>query len=301
MNIIVVWFLRSLPRLRLVVVVASLATGFSHGAWAQGYAVQVRTGIAYGPKPEEQGDLYAPVQPMGPLPTILMIHGGGWIEGSRHADNAFAKLVAGMGAVVFNIDYRLAKEAEPETRWPAQLVDAQLAVRFLRAHAEALGVDPARVGAMGDSAGAQLALLLGALHKIVPGDEAGLYPGQRTDVKAVVDQFGPTDLAALGAGASHNNAALFGTPSPSSNLLQAASPISLMGAQVAPIYILHGTADKVIPFEQSRRLVEVLRAKGIKPVIVPFDGGHAYDGIPIPEVVRMLVDATHWMLLTLDR
>ena len=65
--------------------------------------------------------------------------------------------------MVFNIDYRLADPALPETRWPAQLIDAQLAVRFPKTNNAQLGIDPARVGAIGDSAGSQLAVFLGVL------------------------------------------------------------------------------------------------------------------------------------------
>ncbi len=301
MSIVEAWLHRGFRRLKRWLLVAITLFGIDHGAYAQPFAVQVRTAIAYGPDPQQQGDIYAPVQPVGPLPTVVMIHGGGWVEGARQTGDPIAKLVAGMGLVVFNIDYRLADEAQPRTRWPAQLADAQLAVRFLRAHAEAFGVDPARVGAMGDSAGGHLAVLLGAVHTIVPGDDSGRYSDQQTDVKAVIDEFGPTDLAALGPGFARNNIALFGTPTPSSSTLQSASPLSLVGGRVAPIYILHGTADAVVPFEQSRALVRVLRARGIKPVLVPFEGGHEYEGVPIEKVALMLNEATRWMVATLNR
>ncbi len=283
-----------------ILLALGLFAGLAQAARAQPYAVQMRPAIAYGPDVAEQGDLYAPVQPMGPLPTIVMMHGGGWVEGSRQFTNGFAKLIAGMGAVVFSIDYRLASEARPDTRWPAQLADAQLAVRFLRAHADEFGVNPARIGAVGDSAGGQLAIFLGLLHKTVPGDRATLYAAQHPDVQAVVDQFGPVDLAALGASVAQSTRAMFGTAEPSGSQLLTASPLPLIGGKSVPIYILHGTADQLIPFEQSRRLADALRSKGANPVLVPFDGGHEYAGVPVETIAKLRTDAARWILARLQ-
>ena len=193
-------------------------------AWAQPYAVQARPNIAYGPLPAEQGDLYLPVMPAGRRPAVVIIHGGGWVSGSRHADDYFSNVLASMGVVVLNIDYRLADKTLPDTRWPAQLVDSQLAVRFLRAHAADYAIDRARLGAVGDSAGAQLAVFLGELPSIVAGDEAGLYPQERPDVKAVVDQFGPMDLPSMGNYGIGSIDAMFGTPTPLPSDLLTASP-----------------------------------------------------------------------------
>ncbi len=128
----------------------------------------------------------------------MLIHGGGWISGSRGTVGKLGEILAGAGIVVFNIDYRLAKAGEPATQWPAQIVDAQLAVRFIRGHAAELDIDPAHIGAMGDSVGGQLAMLLGALRTVVHADQDGLYPDQRPDVSVVVDEFGPTDIPGHG-------------------------------------------------------------------------------------------------------
>ncbi len=169
-------------------------------------------------------------------------------------------MLASKGVVVLNIDYRLADKAFPGTRWPAQLVDAQLAVRFLRAHAAEFGIDPARLGAVGDSSGAQLAVFLGTLPRITPGDEAGLYPNQRPDVKAVVDQFGPMDLPGMGNYGIGSIDAMFGTPTPPPADLLTASPIPTVTSRAASVYIIHGQADRVVPFDASRQLVEALKA-----------------------------------------
>ena len=173
---------------------ASVACGWiaqAGSASARSYPVTTRLGVAYGPLGEQVGDLYTPVGIEEPKPAVIMIHGGGWISGSRGIVGKLAEILAGAGIVVFNIDYRLAKPGQPATRWPAQLVDAQLAVRFVRSHASDLDIDPVHIGAMGDSVGGQLAMLLGELRTIVPGDAATLYADERPDVCAVVGRIRP--------------------------------------------------------------------------------------------------------------
>ncbi len=251
--------------------------------------------MAYGPLPAEAGDLFLPDGPGRRRAAVVMIHGGGWVEGSRHADDSLAGVLASMGVVVFNIDYRLADPAQPANRWPAQLVDAQLAVRFLRAHAAEFGIDARRVGAIGDSAGAQLAVFLGVLPRIVAGDQAGLYARERPDVRAVVDQFGPMDLPGMGPGGSGSITALFGTATPPPAALLSASPLPSVTAHAAPVYIVQGTGDTVVPPEQSSRLRAQLRAHRVPAVLVPYPGGHAYEGLAPAEVGALQLAALKWL------
>ena len=272
---------------------AALAAG---PAGAQPYGVRAQLDLAYGPLPAEVGDLFSPSGPAGRKPAVVVIHGGGWVGGSRHGPAGLAQLLASRGAGGVNLDYRLADKAQPTTRWPAQLVDAQLAVRFLRAHAAEFDLDPARIGALGDSAGAQLAVLLGTLPRIVPGDGAGLYPGVRPDVRAVVDQYGPMDLPGMGNAAAGSIDALFGLASPSGGELLTASPLPAVTAHSAPAYILHGTGDQVVPFQQSRQLADTLRAHGVAAELVPFNGGHAYEGVSDEEIARLQINALRWLM-----
>ena len=271
------------------------------GAAGETVAFSARMDVPYGPLPAERGDLYIPAEPAGRKPAVITIHGGGWVEGSRQFDTALARMIAAQGVVVFNIDYRLANDAQPNTRWPSQLVDAQLAVRFLRAHAAAFGIDPARIGALGDSAGAQLAVFLGVLPRIVAGDQAGLYPAERPNVAAVVDQFGPTDLPGMGMYATASIKAMFGVAMPSGADLLTASPLPSVGAHSAPVYILHGEQDQVVPFDQSRELADTLRAHGVAVELVPYQGGHEYAGLPPEEVVRLKTGAVKWLVARLLR
>lgn len=288
------------PRLRRQFTAALILAGLAVPAFAAP-DIATTTDLAYGPLPAQQGDLYTPSEPHGRKPAVLVIHGGGWVEGSRQSDAGLARLIASHGLVVFNIDYRLANQADPATRWPAQLADAQLAVRFLRAQADALGIDPARIGAIGDSAGAQLAVFLGVLPRTVDSPEAALNAGERPDVMAVVDQFGPMDLPGMGSYAAGSIAALFGVAMPSGAALLTTSPLPSIGRHSAPIYILHGEADEVVPFQQSRQLADTLKAADVSVTLVPYAGGHEYKGVDPDEIARLQTEAVAWLVKQLRR
>ena len=279
---------------------ACLALGWlAQPAAARSYPVTTRWNVAYGMLGEQVGDLYSPGEVAGPRPVVVMIHGGGWVSSSRGVVGKLAEVLAGGGIAVFNIDYRLAKADQPSTRWPAQLADAQLAVRYLRAHAKEFDIDPGRIGAMGDSSGGQLAMMLGALHVIVPGDAQALYPDQRPDVSAVIDEFGPTDIPGMGPGAVENMKALFGTATPSRTVADSASPLGYITGDTAPTYILHGHVDQVVPFAQSERLDQSLQDHHVPHVFVAFDGGHGFQGVSAQDVGKLQVAAFDWLLQTL--
>lgn len=277
----------------------ALALSGATGAAAQS-PVQMRPDVAYGPLPAEQADLYLPDMPRTHRPAVVIIHGGGWVSGSRHSNDYFANALAAQGVVVLNIDYRLADKAVPQNRWPAQLVDAQLAVRFLRAHAIELGIDAGRLGAVGDSAGAQLAVFLGTTPRIVAGDQAGLYANLRPDVKAVVDQFGPMDLPGMGTYGVGSVEAMFGATTPPPADLLTASPLPSITGRSAPVYIIHGQADRVVPFESSRQLVDALRAHKVAVDLVPYDGDHGYTGLNSDQIGKLQYDAIAWLVARLQ-
>src|SRR6185436_11271378 len=97
---------------------------------------------------EQRLDATLPATP-GPHPAILLVHGGSWKHGERSDMQPFADLLVRDGYTCFCASYRLA----PAHRWPAQIDDCLYAVQFVRANAERFGVDPARIGALGLSAG----------------------------------------------------------------------------------------------------------------------------------------------------
>lgn len=275
---------RILPILSLVALLGGAGTAPAPApVWVE---VTTRYDVAYGPLPAERGDLYLPALRGARLRrAILMIHGGGWVSGQRSANAQLSALLAAQDYAVFNIDYRLAVAAKPETHWPAQLDDARMASQWLRDNAAALSIDPARIGAMGDSAGATLAVFLGM---------AG-------EVAAVVDQFGITDLAALGDGAVGLVEALFGGPVPAPGLLESVSPLPGATARSAPMLLVHGDRDRLVPRGQSEQLARVLRAKGVAVQLVTYPGGHGYEGLSGGDVMGLFGRETAWLDQRLPR
>src|SRR4051812_23954714 len=101
-------------------------------------------------------DIYRPSEP-GPHPAVVLVHGGGWLSGSKEGYQAMGPRLARHGYAACAIDYRLA----PQYPYPAALDDCQRAVRWLRAHAPDFDLDARHVGALGDSAGGHLVALMG--------------------------------------------------------------------------------------------------------------------------------------------
>ncbi len=191
------------------------------------------------------------------------------------------------------INYRLSGEAT----WPAQIHDCKAAIRWLRANAPKYGIDPDRIGVIGASAGGHLAALLGTSGGIatLEGD-LGTHAGVSSRVKCVVDQFGPSDLLAMGDYPSridHNapespESKLIGGALPEhKDVARAASPITYVSRDDPPFLIFHGTEDPLVPFNQSERLAEALKAAGVSCTFVNVvDAGHG--DFRSPEVGRRI-------------
>lgn len=224
-----------------------------------------------------------------PPPLVVWIHGGAWLSGDRRylpetlrPDQLFDALVAA-GLAVATVDYRHAREAP----FPAQLHDVKAALRYLRAYAGDLGVDVTRVGAWGESAGGHLAALL-ALTADRPEMEGAIgVPGRAGAVDAVVDWYGVTDPDALPRLPPAVLAAMQLPDLPQDLLLAGAdpathddaAPVRQVRPGAPPFLVLHGTADRLVPFAQSEALLAALRAAGATAELVPVDGAdHIFFG-----------------------
>jgi acetyl esterase/lipase len=259
------------------------------GAFAQGQPQpEVRSNIAYGPDPAQRLDLCIPPAWAPPgRPAVVMIHGGYWTVGDKGAYAGTCRMAAGEGIVAVTIDYRLAN-GNPHNYWPAQAVDAQLAVRWLRSHAAEFGVDPEHICALGDSAGGQIALFLGAVGHTVPGDDAGELPGVSSRIACVVDNFGPTDLSSDTMWPPDK--LLFGSDGQTRPIDQerAASPLFLVGSGMPPVMIAHGRDDKSVHLDQSTQLVAALKRDHVPVHMTVFNGGHEFEGLPTQEMVGIV-------------
>jgi len=218
--------------------------------------------------------LFAPSTAGHPVPVILQVHGGGWQRGSRLLSlpqSGTAADLVGAGFMVASIDYRLA----PENHWPDQIIDAKCAVRYLRSHAAYLGIEPHRIGAMGSSAGGQLVSLLGTTGAL-PQWDTGPYVDVSSEVGAVVDEFGPSDLAATDWPSSTADIIrrVFGTAAEGADsVLTTASPLSHVSVGDPPFLIVQGTADRVVPVSQSERFAERLQSARVPVRLVLVDRG----------------------------
>ncbi len=225
--------------------------------------------------------IYHPTDvPKNPVPVVVYFHGGGWQQGvpfigaGTHVGDVETSIVD-HGWYFATVQYRLA----PEWPWPAQIVDAKCAIRYLRASAGFLHIDPSRIGVIGDSAGGQLAAMTG-LAGPSAGFDVGQYADRSSKVEAVVDEYGPTDLAApdwlSSPIASQTDQAVFGVPPGGDPApLVAASPVTYVAPGAPPFLVIQGTADQIVPPSQSVELVGRLKAAQDQVKLVMVEGaGH---------------------------
>jgi acetyl esterase/lipase len=237
----------------------------------------VKSGIAYGPDPSQVLDVCAPkIRDKAPIPALVMIHGGAWHSGGRKDWFQTCRRAADSGVVGIAIDYRLV-DGTAEHSWPAQLVDAQLAMRWVRTHAGEYGIDPDRVCAIGDSAGGHLAVFLAALDHIAAGDHADLLPAMSPQADCAIDWFAPVDFSGFLTRSSMMRGMFVGVkPADFAEAERSASPLAAIGPHTAPILIAHGADDRMVNISQSRTLQDALNRNGIPNRLRIFQGGHEF-------------------------
>jgi acetyl esterase/lipase len=233
-----------------------------------------------------------------PHPTAVFVHGGGWEKGDAGPLNRLSPVESGLlaqGFVVTSVNYRLG----PQYVWPAQIEDVKCAIRYLRANAASYGIDSTRIGVWGSSAGGHLVSMLGTAGPSA-GYDVGQYLDQSSAVQAVIDEWGPTDLAAAGWGsaASPVITQVFGAaPGQPSATLRAASPVTYVAPGDPPFLIIQGAADSTVPASQSQELAAALHSAGVPETLVMVqNAGHGLTptgGTPTPslsQVNQMIVD-----------
>lgn len=240
--------------------------------------IDVRTGITFG-KPGGtilNLDMAMPKVGKGPRPAVVCLFGGGWISGSRTGMRSFIQYLAGYGYVAVAPTYRLA----PQYPFPAAVADVRQCVRWLRRNAKEYNIDPDHIGAMGQSAGGHLALMLGLASdkdRFGPDDEP--QAGESARVQAVVNYFGPGDMASKEWSALANRRFIVpflgGTPAERPEEYRKASPITYVTRDAAPILTLQGDKDTTVPMPMAVELHKKLDAVGAKNKLVIFKGlGH---------------------------
>lgn len=216
-----------------------------------------------------------------PTPLVLFIKGGGFknVHKSRYLPQLFD--LAKLGIAVASVEYRTSNECV----FPGQLDDLKAAVRYFRAHAAALNLDPQAFAAWGNSAGGTLATWLGATNNDPAYEGKGEYSGYASNVSAVVDWYGVTDAASMPDIEKANSpiAFLLGEPGASGSFAtKRFAPREYLGADTPPMLIMHGDQDQVVPLSQSEVLAAALTEKAL-----PFDficvarGRHSFEQFSI--------------------
>jgi acetyl esterase/lipase len=235
------------------------------------------TPVTGGKKTALKLDLQVP-KTAGSKPLIVYLTGGGWVQADKTGNLDQRTYLAGQGYVVASIQYRTTTTG---ATWKDAVTDVKSAIRYLRAHAVQYHINPAKAAVWGQSAGGYLAAMTGTTNGLSQFS-TGSNPGQSSTVQAVVDEFGPSDLAKLAADydtatqkanyAPGNSLAqwVFG-PGTSKSILNgpaadvtAANPLTYISPATPPFAELHGTHDQLVSPSQTELLNNALRAKGIQ-------------------------------------
>jgi acetyl esterase/lipase len=207
-------------------------------------------------------DVYLPVADRGTArAAILLVHGGAWLGGDKHNLTAQGRALAALGYVAVSVEYRLA----PQHRYPAAIDDVQAAVKWLRESAQVsrYHIDPTRIGALGVSAGGNLASLLGTLV------DGSLSHGSR--VAAVVSWSGIYNFEG-----DTNSAYLGCAPSKCALVAAAASPQTSVDSSDAPTLLVQSKDDWIVPVSQAEHMATALSNAGVANELLVVPGiGHA--------------------------
>jgi len=207
-------------------------------------AAKVASGLRYGDDPRQTMDVYAPVG-AADLPMLAFFYGGGWDSGSKDVYGWAAQALAARGFVVFVPDYRVV----PQVRFPSFIEDAAAATARAGELAATYGGDAGRLGVLGHSAGAHLAMMIAL-------DRRYMAAVDRPDlIRAAAGLAGPYDFLPFDVAASQN---AFGR-APDPTLTQ---PVTFARADAPPIWLGHGTDDAVVHAEDTTILNDRMQAVG---------------------------------------
>ena len=266
-----------------------------------------RKDVEYG-RPDDQPlllDLHVPDGP-GPFPAAILVHGGGFDEGSKSTNvRPLFEVLAKAGFAWFSIDYRLA----PAAHFPEAIADLNTAIAWVKAHAAQYHVDASKLAIIGESAGGLLV------------NYAGTHETPETRVAAVVDFYGPVDYATL-AMARRDHPELFNMEAASRHAahgggihffgvdqldeagiakLHRLAPLAGVQAGMPPFLCIHGTKDDQVSFEQSTTMCEAMHRAGAACELITVEGGgHGMSGWRAPEMQHWKPEMVAWLKKTLQ-
>ncbi len=254
-------------------------------------AIEIHRDVVFGRggETELKLDLARPRAAKGPLPAVLILHGGGWVAGNKRDFLPIVKLLAEEGFVAVTAQYRLARPTisgmgrRNPNPWPAQIEDAKCAVRYLRANAKRWNIDSQRIAAMGFSAGGHLAMLLGTMNGADGLEGEGGHATHASSVQAVISFFGPTNMGRARPQDTKDIAKL--PPEEKRDVLRAmalsaifgqrfmedptrASPLSYVNEGDAAMLLFQGTKDRLVDPEHTVSMMDALTQAGVPGKVV---------------------------------
>ena len=239
-----------------------------------------------------------------PAPTLIYIHGGGWVGGTKEASVLRALPYLEMGWAVVNVEYRMARNAPA----PGAVEDCRCALRWVHRNAEEYGFDTSRIVTTGASAGGHLSLTTGmlpasaGLDRLCPDSDSS-KPGwakamePEMPVAAIVNWFGITDVGDLleGDNAKTYAVAWMGSKPDRMELAKRVSPMTYVRPGLPPILTIHGDADNIVPYQHALNLHAGLDEAGVTNKVHTVPGkGHgnfsAEETQEIFQVIRAFLD-----------
>ncbi|HAE12261.1 MAG TPA: alpha/beta hydrolase [Opitutae bacterium] len=235
---------------------------------AHGKKVEVKRNLVYATKDnlDLKLDAYLPAG-KGPFPSVVVIHGGGWMSGSKRQLGRWAAELAKKQINAFAISYRLA----PKFKHPAQLEDCRDAVRWIRKKSGEFNTDPSRIGALGYSAGAHLACMMAVTGMDAKDDPEGIG----TDVLVAVGGGSPCEFRNSPADNKTLAYWLGGARKDFPEAYHHASPLAHLDREDSPILFFHGETDFLVRIDGARTMHAKMRKLGIESEFHPIkEAGH---------------------------
>jgi acetyl esterase/lipase len=217
-------------------------------------------------------DVWYPRDNSNPTPTLVYIHGGGWIFGSKEGSVYQFLPFLEKGWRVVNVEYRMASNSLA----PGAVEDTRCALRWIFRNAKQYNFDSTKIVLTGQSAGGHLSLITGMLPKGTELDNR-CYGDEDLKVAAIINWYGITDVNDLIQGANLKNYAVMwmGSQRDAAEIARKVSPLSYIRADLPPIMTIHGDKDDVVPYSHAVRLKEALdKAKVPNALYTVKNGGH---------------------------
>jgi acetyl esterase/lipase len=215
-------------------------------------------------------DVYYQHDSKTPGPTLVYIHGGGWIFGDKATAVLQFVPYLEMGWTVVSVEYRMASTSQA----PAAVEDCRCALRWVLRNTTQYNIDPRRIVLSGHSAGGHLALTTGMLPAGT-GLDNQCYGDEELKVAAIVNWYGITDVADLLHGANLKNYALMwlGSQANADEVARRVSPLSYVRENLPPILTIHGDKDDVVPYGHAVRLHKALDQARVRNRLMTIAGG----------------------------